>query len=223
MQYAPFGKNCVRVLTNENFGVIMFSAQGVLGGVTVEKKLIYDDVSERIVDIAEQLAKENGARGITVRSILKKLGTTNRVFYNRYNNIDEVLELVYSRAVFRMHENTDVEFTDGFDFFGYVMEMAVGVLVKTYDIKMQFAEYMFEHDSLTQANCDKWMGKIKQLIEYATEKNLIKEVDSDDLSYSIWCFCRGFNADAVGRRLSKEDAVRCFRFGFGCFLDGLKK
>ena len=51
---------------------------------------------------------------------------------------------------------------------------------------------------------------------------LIKNIDSDMLSYSIWCFCRGFNADAVGRRLSKEDAIKNFKFGFGCILDGIK-
>ena len=68
-----------------------------------EAKLIYDDMSERIIDIAEELATTGGARSVTVTSILKKLGTTNRVFYNRYHNVDEVLELIYSRAVFRMH------------------------------------------------------------------------------------------------------------------------
>ena len=188
-----------------------------------EAKLIYDDMSERIIDIAEELATTGGARSVTVTSILKKLGTTNRVFYNRYHNVDEVLELIYSRAVFRMHESCVIEYTPDMDFFDYVMDVAVKVLICTYDIKMKFAEYMFEHDSLTQANCDKWTAKISSLIEYAKGAGLVKDVDSDLLSYSIWCFCRGFNADAVGRKLSKEDAVKYFRFGFGCFLDGLKK
>lgn len=188
----------------------------------MENKLIYDDVSEKIIDIAEKLAKENGAQSINVRRILRELGTTNRVFYNRFHNIDEVLEKVYSRAVFRMHENTNMEYIPGTDLFEYIMELAVNVLTSTYDIKMQFAGYMFEHDSLTRANFDKWTEKIKALIKYAEENNLIKPVDPDVLSYSAWCFCRGFNMDAVGRKIPKEDAVKYFRYGFGCFLDGLK-
>ena len=87
---------------------------------------------------------------------------------------------------------------------------------------MQVSRYMFEHDSLTENNRIWWTGEIKKLIEYGKQQNLIKDVDPEELSYSIWCFCRGYNADAVGRNLSKEDAVRYFKFGFGCFLDGLK-
>ncbi len=186
------------------------------------KDLIKDEISEKIIEITENLATRDGAHTVTVRKILAELGTTNRVFYNRFHNIGEVLEIVYGRAVFKMHEGFNREFSEDTDFFEYVTDVAVGALINTYDIKMQFAGYMFEHDSLTQSNCDWWTAKIRKIIIYAMEKHLIKPVDPDMLSYSIWCFCRGYNADAVGRRMSKEDAVKYFRFGFGCLLNGLK-
>ena len=53
-----------------------------------EKSLISDSISEEIVRIAEDLATRDGAHTVTVRKILEKLGTTNRVFYNRFRNID---------------------------------------------------------------------------------------------------------------------------------------
>ena len=102
------------------------------------------------------------------------------------------------------------------------MDIAVKVLIDTYDVKMHFSRFMFEHDSLTQTNCRWWTEEIKKIIEYAKEQKLIKDVDSDMLSYSIWCFCRGYNVDAVGRKMPKEEAVRYFKFGFGCLLDGIK-
>ena len=65
--------------------------------------------------------------------------------------------------------------------------------------------------------------KIKKLIDYAKSHGLIKDVDSDVMSYAIWCFCRGYNADSVGRGLPKEEAVKNFKYSFGFLLDGLKK
>lgn len=217
-------------MTLEKSGDIISSAHSVLMISEVikvkdfSKELIVDEVSDRIIDIAENLAKRDGAQTITVRKILSELGTANRVFYNRFHNLDEVLEIVYKNAVYKMHKCLDSKYDIKADFFEYVMDVVVNVLVSTYDIKKQFAGYMFEHDSLTKENYMWWDSQIKKILHYGIENNFIKEdVDADKLSYTIWCFCRGFNADAVGRNISKNEAVECFRFGFGCLLDGLKK
>jgi len=188
-----------------------------------EIELIVDDISDKIIEITEEMATTEGAHTVTVRKVLEKLGTTNRVFYNRFHNIDEVLQIIYERAVLKMQKVIKSEFNTKDDFFDYIMDIAVATLINTYDIKMQFSRYMFEHDSLTENNRIWWTEEIKKLIEYGKKQKLIKDVDPEELSYSIWCFCRGYNADAVGRKLSKEDAVRYFKFGFGCFLDGLKQ
>ena len=119
-----------------------------------EKSLISDSISDEIVRITEDLATRDGAHTVTVRKILEKLGTTNRVFYNRFRNIDEVLQIVYKNAVMKMHESVVTEFDISKDFFEYVTDVATSVLVKTYEIKMQFSQYMFEHDSLTDSSAD---------------------------------------------------------------------
>lgn len=187
-----------------------------------KKELIYDETSDLIIKITQDLATKDGAHTVTVRKILKELNCTNRVFYNRFHNIDEVLQIVYKNAVVKMQESINSEFSIEDDFFGFALDVATKVLINTYDIKMQFSQYMFEHDSLTESNRLWWTNSMKKYLEYAEEKNLIKKVDHDVLCYSIWCFCRGYNADAISRKLSKEDAIKYFQFGFSCFLEGIK-
>ena len=189
---------------------------------SMEKELISDKMSKRIIEVTEEMATKDGAHTVNVRRVLEKLGVTNRVFYNRFHNIDEVLQIIYKKAVLKMQKSMKTEFDSSVDFFDYIMDIAVQTLINTYDIKMQFSQYMFEHDSLTESNRLWWSGEIKKLIDYGKKKNLIRDIDPDMLSYSVWCFCHGFNADAVGRKLSKETAIEYFKFGFGCFLDGLK-
>ena len=54
------------------------------------------------------------------------------------------------------------------------------------------------------------------------EGQFAPDLDTDSLSYAIWCFIRGFNADAMARNLSKEEALRRFDYGFGIFLKGIR-
>ncbi len=188
-----------------------------------EKELrIQDAISEQIVEIAQELAKEHGARNVTVRQILLKMGVTNRVFYNRFKNMDEVLELVYFKAVEKMHESLCSPYDLRKDFFGYVMDVAIKVLINTYEVKKQFSQYMFEFDSIKEANRIWWTDKIKSIIAVGKESGQLKDVDEEKLSYTIWCFFRGYNADAVYRQLSLEDAVENFRFGLNCLFQGVK-
>ena len=58
--------------------------------------LISDEMSEEIVRVAEQIVIHTGAENITVRRILQTMGITNRVFYNRFRNIGEVLASIRS-------------------------------------------------------------------------------------------------------------------------------
>lgn len=189
--------------------------------MAVTPTLISDDMSDEIVRVATRLAAENGAHTVTVSRILSELDITNRVFYNRFHNIGEVLEIVYKNAVYKMREAVKYEYDGEQGFFDYIMEVAVKVLEDTYDVKKQFSRYMFEHDSLTEANYIWWAEEIKKLIDYAKENNLIGNVNPEKLSYSIWCFCRGYNTDAVSRKFSRNEAVEYFKYGFGCLIKGV--
>ena len=76
--------------------------------------------------------------------------------------------------------------------------------------------------SLRANNLAHEMGYACEFYLDAKEKKYIKEIDSDAMSYAIWCFCRGYNADAVGRNLPVDVAVRNFRYSFGVLLDGMR-
>ncbi len=186
--------------------------------------LISDEMSEKIIEAAERLVTSYGAENITVRRILTELGITNRVFYNRFHNINEVLEIVYRITILKIRESLPENFEANTKeaFFEYVMDIVVHSLESSYDHKMQFNQYVFKRDSISESNSRWWCGEIKKLIDYAMDRGYIKKVDSKVLSYSIWCFIRGYNADAVGRNLPKDEAVENFKYSFGFLLDGLK-
>ena len=185
--------------------------------------LICDEMSQKIIEAAEDIVTVSGADSLTVRKLLQTLDITNRVFYNRFRNIGDVLKIVYKNTVLKIRQSVVADFSNETDFFERVTEMVIGTLISSYDKKMQFNSYVFENDSLSQSNYEWWTTEIKKLIVHAKAHGYIKDVDEDIMSYSIWCFCRGFNADAVGRKLPREDAVRQFRYSFGILLDGLKK
>ena len=130
---------------------------------------IRDEISEQIIQIVARLAAEEGAHKVTVRKIIRELGVTNRVFYNRFANCDEVLRIVYRNVVVQMRENIKPDFHDRLSFEKFCIDTAVSVLMQTYDIKMQFRYYVFEHDSLTEENRLWWYEKIKKYYYYALE------------------------------------------------------
>ena len=186
--------------------------------------LIRDEMSERIIETAKSIAMSAGAQALTVRTILKRLGITNRVFYNRFHNINEVLGIVYNNTVVKVRESlsANVEGKSKEEFFDYINDVISNVLLLSYNERNRFTQYVFENDSVSQTNCRWWTSEIKKLIEYAKARGYIKDVDSDVLSYSIWCFCRGYTADAVGRDVPREKALADFKYSFGYFLDGMK-
>ena len=65
-----------------------------------KSEMIRDEMSERIIEVAHVIVQNGGVSALTVREILKRLNITNRVFYNRFHNIGEVLApvslLIYS-------------------------------------------------------------------------------------------------------------------------------
>lgn len=185
-------------------------------------KIIHDEMSERIIQTTERLVTEKGAHTVNVRMVLKELGITNRVFYNRFGNINEVLETVYERTIMEIRKSMSAPLDPDADFFEYVLDIVVRSLLLSYDNKMRFYQYILENKTISRDNYNWWTGEIKKLIEYAKSKKIIKDVDSDILSYSIWCFCRGYNTDAVARQIPKEIAVENFKYSFRILLDGLR-
>ena len=102
------------------------------------------------------------------------------------------------------------------------MDEVEKTLIISYETRKNFAHYVFENDSVTDSNYQWWVEEIKKILNYAINKEYIKKVDTDKTSYAIWCFIRGFNTDAIGRKLSLEEALERYRYGFKFILDGLK-
>jgi AcrR family transcriptional regulator len=185
--------------------------------------LIVDEMSDKIIAVAERMAMTNGAHTVNVRKILLELGITNRVFYNRFRNIEEVLDIVYQKVSEHIRANVVWESDNSEEFFNRVTEMVADTLIRSYDLKKQFNHYMFENDSRSQSNYEWWMSTIKQMFAYAKGKGYVREdADVEVLSYSLWCFWRGYNADAVGRGIPKREAVQKCKYSFGIILDGLR-
>lgn len=187
------------------------------------QQLISDEMSQQIIDTVEEMALSSGEKNVNVRKVLQALGITNRVFYNRFHNIDEVLEIVYEKTVLKIRKSIIAKFDPEGDFFQQVLTIVANTLIMSYENKMNLNQFVFESDSLSYDNYHWWMEEIKKLIEFGKARKLIKEVDSEAVSYAIWCFIRGYNADAIGRKLPKEEAVEKFKYSFRILLDGMKK
>ena len=188
-----------------------------------ELVMIKDSMSETIIKTAKRIATLNGAKAVTVRNILRALNITNRVFYNRFHNIEEVLSEIYRNMAQKIRESVFLDFDPNRDFFEQVTDIVTSTLTMSYDNKMNMSQYVFESDSVSNVNCEWWCERIKKIIEYAIEKGFIKKsLDTDVMSYSIWCFIRGYNADALARGIPRDEAERQFRYSFGVFLDGMR-
>lgn len=183
---------------------------------------ITDEMSESIVRTAEELAFSLGADNINVRTILRSLGITNRVFYNRFRNIGEVLQIVYENTVLKIRESIAEAFDPAGDFFAQVIDIVANTLVMSYENKMNFYQYVFDYDSVSLDNYAWWKTEICRLIEFGKANGHIKDINTDAMSYAVWCFIRGYNADALGRNLPPEKAIADFRYSFGILLDGMR-
>jgi len=185
---------------------------------------IDDELTRRIEDTASKFVHENGVESLTVRKILQELGVSNRVFYNRFQSLEELLQVIYVNEMIEMRKNLpEIISCSDDEFFDYCLDILVNVLKGTYYQKKNFSHYMFEHDALTDDNRTWWVERIKAILGEGLRRKLIRDdLDIGAISYSIWCFCRGFNVDAVNRHLPIEEAVRQFRQAFSVYLDGMR-
>ena len=82
--------------------------------------LIRDEMSQTIIDAVEEIAMAGGAATLTVRQILRKLDISNRVFYNRFPNIESVLDIVYRNTILKIRTALESTVSIEEDFFEYV-------------------------------------------------------------------------------------------------------
>lgn len=188
-----------------------------------EVQLIHDKMSGKIVEAAAGLALREGAGEVTVRKIIRALGVTNRVFYNRFHNVDEVLRIVYHDMAVKMRHGILSRFDADGDFWGQITDIATETLVLSYRLKSGMNQYVFTQDSVSSENFLWWRERIRELITLGKNKGLVRQdLDGESISYAIWCFIRGYNADALARCLPEKKAIEGFRYALGVFLDGMQ-
>ena len=122
----------------------------------------------------------------------------------------------------KIRESIFVKFDPETDFFEQVTDIVANTLVMSYENKMNLNQFVFETDSVSDTNYEWWKEQIKKIIEFAKMRGFVKNVDSDIMSYSIWCFIRGYNADALGRKVPRDVAVKNFKYSFRILLDGMR-
>ena len=188
-----------------------------------KQEMITDEMSEQIVAAAERIAMTAGAEAVTVRKILQTLNITNRVFYNRFGNVEEVLGIVYRQKAEALRTGMLADFDPDGDFFGQVIDIVTATTAMSYDSKMHLSAYIFESDSVSSGNFAWWNRQISHLFEVGKSRGHIRaDVDVARMSYAVWCFIRGYNADAVSRGIPRDEAVQNFRYSFGILLDGMR-
>ncbi len=185
---------------------------------------IDDETTAKIIKTATEIVNERGVEKLTVSAIIRELKVSNRVFYNRFCNIHELLEVIYELSVMKMREVLEnSKWDESEDYIDYHIRLLAEVLKMTYTHKKRFSHFMFEHDSMSENNRKWWVDKVKNILDTAISKKLIRnDINTENISYSIWCFCRGFNTDAVNRNIPLEDALKIYSETFSVFLQGLK-
>ena len=187
-----------------------------------DKKIIKDEISFKIIEATAIIIQNEGITKLNVSKVLKSLDISNRVFYNRFNNLEEVLEEVYNTIIIQKREKLIPQYDEKQDFFEYVLDLVENSLVLAYELKTQLNLLVFGTDAYTKDNYEWYIERIKNLIDYAKKKDLIVDVDSDVMSYTLWCAIRGYNADVI-TRLNKEEAIKNMRYSFNLLLKGIKK
>lgn len=186
------------------------------------KKLIKDEMSHKIVESAEKIIVEKGIEYLNVSRILRELNITNRVFYNRFNNIQDVLVEIHNKIIIQKRELISIEYDESIDFFEYGTNLATSFLELAYDLQEKFNFFIFGSDIFTNENYEWYLSKIKELLKIGRERDLLKDFDDEAMSYYIWCSCRGINTDIV-TRMGKDEAVKLFKSSFRYLLEGIKK
>lgn len=186
-------------------------------------EMIQDDISTAIIETARKLAKTKSIDKITVRDLLKEMNTTNRVFYNRFHSIDDVLNILYRETIDIVRKSVFRPYDGQEDFAAYVTQIAHRTLLLSYESRKDMSQFIFQMDSRSDDNFAWWREEILKLIVKGKELKVFRqELDDEAVTYAIWCFIRGFNTDALTRQLPMEEASRLFLHGFGCFLEGAR-
>ena len=180
-----------------------------------------DETSKTIIATAAQIARREGMEELTVKRVLTELKVSNRVFYNRFRNIDDVIQVLYEDLVQEIRSSLERVQQPAQSYPDYLLELAVAAVEKIYQNTLHFKQYLFSYQVANDTNRDWWLKKIQQLLRRGMEQGELKVNDPVKMSYGVWCFCLGFHRDAVGDELTEQEAMDAFREVFSCLIQGM--
>ena len=180
-----------------------------------------DETSKTIIATAAQIARREGMEELTVKRVLTELKVSNRVFYNRFRNIDDVIQVLYEDLVQEIRSSLERVQQPAQSYPDYLLELAVAAVEKIYQNTLHFKQYLFSYQVANDTNRDWWLKKIQQLLRSGMEQGELKVNDPVKMSYGVWCFCLGFHRDAVGEELTEQEAMDAFREAFSCLIQGM--
>lgn len=180
-----------------------------------------DETSKTIIATAAQIARREGMEELTVKRVLTELKVSNRVFYNRFRNIDDVIQVLYEDLVQEIRSSLERVQQPAQSYPDYLLELAVAAVEKIYQNTLHFKQYLFSYQVANDTNRDWWLKNIQQLLRRGMEQGELKVNDPVKMSYGVWCFCLGFHRDAVGDELTEQEAMDAFREAFSCLIQGM--
>lgn len=181
-----------------------------------------DETAKEIIRTATEIAQKEGIEQLSVKRILSEMGVSNRVFYNRFRNIDDIIQILYNELVEEIRSCIKLEQQEDQTYYDYLLDLAVGVVTKIYHNNLHFRRHLLSYQASKENNRNWWLNRIQTILKDGMNQGLLKPMKEDAVSYGVWCFCLGFHKEAIGENLSGKQAVAAFRESFALLIEGMK-
>ena len=181
-----------------------------------------DETTKKIIAAATGIAQQEGIEQVSVKRILSEMGVSNRVFYNRFCNIDELIQILYNELVQEIRSCLKSVKEEGQCYYSYLLELAVAVVRKIYHNNLHFRRHLMSYRASNESNRNWWLSQIQQILQDGINRGLLKPMDTAAVSYGVWCFCLGFHKEAIGEALDGEEAIAAFSQSFALLIEGMK-
>lgn len=184
---------------------------------------IEDETTKEIIHTAKKIAQKEGLEQLSVKRILAEMKVSNRVFYNRFRNIEDVIELLYEQAVNSLREIIDLSLLEKDELYYETLEnLAVNVVRCLYQNNIHFRARLLSYETSKDNNRNWWIEQIQTILCDGVTRGLLKPMDELGTARGIWCLCLGFHKEALGKSVPEQEAIASFRTFFTIFIEGMK-
>lgn len=169
-------------------------------------KIDYQELKERILQLAMETVANEGASGLSTRKIAKQIGCAHGTIYNVFENLDAIILQINGLSLDRLHKQLEQDVANIRD-----PQMAVSQLAKTYTnychSNYHLWSMLVDH-KLSQGNIiPKWyQEKIDAIFSLVSEMILPLVADekerADRAARVLWASLHGVCSLAMGGKLN---------------------